>query len=209
MKHRQYSIVFHNVLQEKSQEVVKQYVAKSKEYVMSCEPYPEDDGFHMHLFIQYPNQRSFFSVLRELETLKKKFVAPKPDGQDGDWGRVQLDPMRGRFDQCNDYLQGLTKDKPTGEVMTGVQKKCCTRHRYTKRIGDKKNMERFCGKCGSAKCLGCCPGCIVCDEGISKAYDYFMMKNMMDVINKKIPDSEFGKIPSPAELQEIKKNLRL
>jgi hypothetical protein len=120
--------------------------------------------------------------LKELENLKKKFLAPKPEGQQGDWGRVQLDPMRGRFDQCNDYLQGLTKDKPTGEVMTGVEKKCCTRYRYTKRIGDKKNMEKFCRKCGSARCLGCCPGCIVCDKGISQAYDYFMLKNMTDVV---------------------------
>ena len=45
---------------------------------MSCEPYPEGEGFHLHLFIQYPNQRSFFSVLKELEQMKKKFVAPKP-----------------------------------------------------------------------------------------------------------------------------------
>jgi hypothetical protein len=209
MKHRQYSIVFHNVQEEKSQETIRQYVAKAKEYVMSCEPYPEGEGFHLHLFIQYPNQRSFFSVLKELENIKKKFLAPKPPGQQGDWGRVQLDPMRGRFDQANAYLQGQTKDKPTGEVQAGKVKPCCDRKRYTKQIGDKKNTERFCGKCGSTKCLGCCPGCIVCDEGLGKAYDYFMMKNMMDVMNKKIPGEEFGRQPKLAELQEIKKNLRL
>jgi len=36
-----------------------------------------------------------------------------------------------------------------------------------------------------------------------------MMKNMMDVMNKKIPGEEFGRQPKLAELQEIKKNLRL
>jgi hypothetical protein len=35
------------------------------------------------------------------------------------------------------------------------------------------------------------------------------MKNMMDVINGIIPESEFGRIPSQAELQEAKKNLGL
>lgn len=208
MKHRQYSIVFHNVQEIKSQEVIKQYVAKAKEYVMSCEPYPQGSGHHMHLFIQYENQRSFFSVLKELETLKKKFLLPKPEGQQGDWGRVQLDPMRGRFDQAHAYLQGQTKDKPIGEVMSGVQKKCCEAKRYTKRIGDKKNMERFCRKCGSAQCHGCCPGCIVCDEGISRAYDWWMYDQIQGVIEGR-PQEDFMSQPSHAQLQEIKKNLGL
>lgn len=168
MKHRQFSIVFHNVQEEKSQAIVRQYCAKAKEYVMSCEPYPEEAGFHLHLFIQFENQRSFFSVLKELENLKKKFLAPKPPGQQGDWGRVQLDPMRGRFDQAHAYLQGQTKDKPLGEVLFGKVKPCWRRKRYTKRIGDKNHMESFCGRCGSAKCLGCCPGCIICDENLRR-----------------------------------------
>lgn len=208
MKHRQFSIVFHNVDQEKAQDKLSEYVAKAKEYVMSVEPYPESDGHHAHLFIQFTNQRSFFSVLKELEQLKKKFVLPRPEGCKTDWGRVQLDPMRGRFDQCRAYLNGETKDKPTGEVMSGVEKKCCTRHRYTKRIGDKKNMERFCGKCGSTKCLGCCPGCIVCDEGLSEAYDWYMMDNMIGVVEGRYPEDQFGVQPKIEKLQEIKKNLR-
>lgn len=199
MKHRQFSIVFHNVLQEKSQEVIRQYVAKAKEYVMSCEPYPQGEGYHLHLFIQYPNQRSFFSVLKELEQIKKKFVAPRPEGQEGDWGRVQLDPMRGRFDQAEAYLQGATKDKPLGEVLGGKTKKCCERRRYIKRIGGP--TERFCGKCGSAECLGCCPGCIVCDEGISMAYDYWLYSTISS-------GGDFTP-PSNEKLQEIKKNLGL
>jgi hypothetical protein len=166
---------------------------------MSCEPYPEGEGFHLHLFIQYPNQRSFFSVLKELEQMKKKFVAPKPPGQRGDWGRVQLDPMRGRFDQAHAYLQGDTKDKPLGEVLGGKEKPCWRRKRYIKRIGGP--TESFCGRCGSANCLGCCPGCIVCDEGLSLAYDWWLYNRFTQM--------EFGGPPSNAELQEIKKNLGL
>ena len=171
MKHRQFSIVIHNVQEEKTQDILKQYVSKAKEYVMSVEPYPEGNGFHLHLFIQYTNQRSFFSVLRELETLKKKFVAPRPDDCKGDWGRVQLDPMRGRFSQAEAYLKGDTKDKPIGEICKGVVKPCWRRHRFTKRIGDYKNLEEFCSRCDSAQCWGCCPGCVYCDTNIPEEWE--------------------------------------
>lgn len=171
MKHRQYSIVFHNVEKEKSQDILKQYVAKAKEYVLSVEPYPQGEGFHAHLFIQYGNQRSFFSVLKELEILKKKMVCPGPDDCKGDWGRVQLDPMRGRFSQAEAYLNGETKDKPIGEVMSGSVKPCFRRHRFTGRIGDYKNVEEFCSLCDSTQCWGCCPGCRWCDESVVEEWE--------------------------------------
>jgi hypothetical protein len=171
MKHRQYSIVFHNVDKQKCQDTLKQYVAKAKEYVMSVEPYPQGEGFHCHLFIQYGNQRSFFSVLKELEILKKKIICPKPENVQGDWGRVQLDPMRGRFSQANAYLQGETKDKPIGEVLSGVVKPCFRRHRFTGTIGDYKQIEEFCVRCHSSTCWGCCPGCRWCDETIVEEWE--------------------------------------
>jgi len=114
-KHRQYTIVIHNV-DEKSQPIVKHYAAQAKEYVMSIEPYPQGNGSHLHLFIQYSNPRSFRAVLNELERFKKRIVVPRPQDESRDWGRVQLDVMRGRFSQANSYLMGETKDKPTGEV---------------------------------------------------------------------------------------------
>lgn len=114
-KHRQYTIVIHNV-NEKSQPIVKQYAAQAKEYVMSIEPYPQGNGSHLHLFIQYSNPRSFRAVLNELERFKKRIVVPRPADESRDWGRVQLDVMRGRFSQANSYLMGETKDKPIGEV---------------------------------------------------------------------------------------------
>jgi hypothetical protein len=172
MKHRQYSVVVHNVSPEKTQDIVKQYVAKkAKEYVMSVEPYPQGNGSHLHLFLQYNNQRSFKAVLAELEIFKQRFIEPRPDGEERSWGRVQLDPMRGRFSQAEAYLQGETKDKPIGDVLKGVVKPCFRRHRFTQKIGDYKNMEEFCSRCNSSLCWGCCPGCVYCDESIVEEFE--------------------------------------
>jgi len=117
MKFRQYSIVIHNVEEKKTQAILPSYVRDTaQEYVMSVEPYPQGNGSHLHLFIQYSNPRSFRAVLNELERFKKRIVVPRPQDESRDWGRVQLDVMRGRFSQANSYLMGETKDKPTGEV---------------------------------------------------------------------------------------------
>lgn len=118
-KYRKYNIVFHNVDQTKCQEILNQYVKNVKEYVMSVEPYPQGDGFHAHMSVEYSNQRSFQAVLKELEKLKAAFIATRPDDCPGQWGRVQLDVMRGTFQQNQNYLLGLTKDKPLGDVTKG------------------------------------------------------------------------------------------
>lgn len=119
-KYRKYSIVIHNV-NKHSNDIVRQYASISKEYIMSIEPYPQGDGYHLHLFIQYRNPRSFKSVLSELETFKTKIVVPRPAGEERDWGRVQIDVMKGSFEQAKRYLQGATKDKPIGEVISNKQ----------------------------------------------------------------------------------------
>lgn len=128
-KHRQYTIVIHNV-NEKSQPIVKQYAAQAKEYVMSIEPYPQGNGSHLHLFIQYSNPRSFRAVLNELERFKKRIVVPRPQDESRDWGRVQLDVMRGRFSQANSYLMGETKEKPTGEVVSHKKGNICLKYMF-------------------------------------------------------------------------------
>lgn len=172
MKHRQFSVVVHNVDEEKTQAIIRDYVSKkAKEYVMSVEPYPQGDGHHLHLFIQYKNQRSFTAVLNELEKLRDRFIVPRPEGEERAWGRVQLDPMRGRFNQCEAYLNGETKAKPIGDVLRGRVKPCFRRHRFTARIGDYKNIEEFCYRCGSNVCWGCCPGCVFCDESICEEFE--------------------------------------
>lgn len=81
--------------------------------------------------------------------------------------------MRGRFSQADAYLRGETKDKPIGEVMSGKEKPCFRRHRFTSmgKIGDYKCVEEFCTLCNSAKCRGCCPGCKFCDESIPEEFE--------------------------------------
>lgn len=141
-KHRQYSIVIHNVDPEKAQAIVEKYVQDAKEYVMSFEPNPKGNGHHFHLFIQFKNQRSFRAVLRELQKLSARIISPRPEGETRDWGRVQLDVMRGTFQDCVAYLQGETKDKPTGEVQQGrhelqsVPDECSLRHGNEGRMYD-------------------------------------------------------------------------
>lgn len=162
MKFRQFSIVFHNVDRNKCYQVLGEYVVDVKEYVLSCEDYPQGGGTHAHLFVQYKNQRSFKSVLKELEVLKKKFITPRPPGEERDWGRVQLDVMKGRFKQAEAYLLGETKDKPTGQVLSGAVKPCNRRFRW-KIVNGKTVYEEFCGFCDSNVCCGCCKGCMFCD----------------------------------------------
>jgi len=180
MKYRQFCIVIHNV-KENIQHIVEQHnVQKTKEMLMSVEPNPKGDGFHLHLFIQYPNQRSFKSVLNEYNKLAKRLTMPKPIGEERAWGRVQVDVMRGRFDQANAYLQGDTKDKPTGEVISIKKKPCWRQMRYTKKIGDRKNMEEFCRRCKLSSCPGCCPGCRICDEDVKLQEDCEWWNKMME-----------------------------
>jgi len=181
MKYRQFCIVIHNVKENVKSIIEEHNVSKTKEMLMSVEPYPQGDGFHLHLFVQYPNQRSFKSVLNEYNKLAKRLTTPKPKGEERAWGRVQVDIMRGRFDQANAYLQGDTKDKPTGEVKHIIKKPCWRRMRYTKKIGDLKNTEEFCGRCHSASCPGCCPGCQICDEKIKSQEDADFLKKIISV----------------------------
>lgn len=158
-KYRQFSITIHNVDMSKCYNVVKEYVKGVKEYVMSVEPNPEGYGFHLHLFVQYKNQRYWSKVLKELNELKVEFLLPRPEGETRDWGRVQLDLMKGTFPQAEAYLKGETKDKPLGEVLKGGVKPCCRRFR---KIG-KNKYEECCGICWSNECMGCCRGCIFCN----------------------------------------------
>jgi len=76
------------------------------------EPYPENEGHHVHVFVSYKSQRSFKSMLSSTKSLSEKIVALRPDGETRDWGRVQVDQMRGTFEQATAYLTNPEKDKP-------------------------------------------------------------------------------------------------
>ena len=114
-KHRQFSIVLHNVIST-SKTTVEDFVASLNptNSVVALEPYPDQDGFHIHIFLKFPNRRSFTSVLNLFKTFAKSplVLAPKPEGEERSWGRVQVDQMRGSFDQAVSYLTNPKKDKP-------------------------------------------------------------------------------------------------
>ncbi len=116
---RQFSIVLHNVL-ESSKPSAESFVQSlnPSSSVVAIEPYPDQDGFHLHIFIKFHNQRAFKSVLTMFELFSITIVAPKPEGEERSWGRVQVDQMRGTFEQATSYLTNPKKDKPVDPNVT-------------------------------------------------------------------------------------------
>lgn len=104
--------------------------------VCYCEQYPPDhpgllsgvdQGYgHIHLFVTFKNARYFFATLNRLKDFTADhLIGPKPSGCTGEWGRVELDTMKGSYEEAIAYGKGLTKDKPTDANITdyrGVQK---------------------------------------------------------------------------------------
>jgi len=163
MKHRQFSITIQNVDKQKAQDKLKDLLPKFKEYSYSIEPYNHQEGYHLHLFVQYPNQRHFKAVLKEMEKWKVSILADRPPGETREWGRVHLEVQRGTLDQCEAYLKGETKNKLLGDVNTGRTMECWRRFRY-KSASCTGAIEEFCNLCSRAECRGCYQGCHVCDE---------------------------------------------
>lgn len=120
-KIRQFSIVLHNVL-ESSKPSVESFclTLNPTSHVIAYEPYPDQDGFHSHVFIKFQNPRAFKSVLNSFENLmtSPSILAPKPEGEERSWGRVQVDQMRGTFEQATAYLTNPKKDKPVDPNVT-------------------------------------------------------------------------------------------
>ncbi len=175
-KHRQYSIVIHNVRPNSKPQAEAYIQAKTVQHVTSVEAYPHQSGHHLHMFVQYPNQRAKRAVLKELERWKSVVIDPhaKPhtceDGTLAYPWRVQAEPMLGRFDQCHSYLLGETKYKPTGEVSHNYKTKCyypVTTH------GGKYTVCRWCNQ---RTCLGqCCKGCHRCQKRIMSNFVYYLL----------------------------------
>lgn len=110
-KFRKFCVVFHNVREDCKPHVEAAFQQCSR-LVLGVEPYPHQDGFHLHMFIDFGNPRSFKSVLDLMINVSKGIIVPRPAGTEGDWGRVQVDSMRGSWDQAVAYLVSPNKDKP-------------------------------------------------------------------------------------------------
>ena len=120
-KFRSYSIVIHNVNDASKLSVENHFKAFSpSKLLVALEPYPQGQGFHIHVFVSFTNPRSFKSVLSSTQSLSKKIVTQKPEGETRDWGRVQVDQMRGNFEQATAYLTEPKKDKPVDPNVTKV-----------------------------------------------------------------------------------------
>jgi len=162
MKHRQFSITIQNVDKQKTQDKLLELVETFKEYSYSVEPYNHQEGHHLHLFVQYPNQRYYKAVLKQMEEWKVSILADRPPDETREWGRVHLEIQKGTLDQCEAYLKGETKNKLLGDVNTGRTMECYRRFRQISHKDTK--IEEFCQLCSRAQCRGCCQSCPVCDE---------------------------------------------
>lgn len=175
-KSRQFSVVIHNVRPDASPQAVEYCQKNTRQFVQAVEAYPKPPGHHLHLFLQYPNQRSKKSVLKEFEKWKPAVLDPAPvikyddKGNPLSPGRVQIDQMRGRFSHCHAYLNGETKFKPTGDVAFNYETKCyypVTTH------GGKYTVCRWCNQ---QTCLGqCCQGCRRCQKRIMSKFVYYLL----------------------------------
>jgi len=94
---RQFSVVIHDV-PTGSKALVQAALHKlCKKYVIALEQYNHQEGYHLHLFYLLKSQSTKLQQVRKWELFK--------------WGRVQVDPMRGTFDQASVYVISADKQK--------------------------------------------------------------------------------------------------
>lgn len=125
-KFRTWTIVFHNVLENSKPQFKDRFsrVFNIKRVLLAEELYNHTPGQHLHVFMETQNQISFKSCLSKLEGLKLGLVEEGEfefEGTISKKGRVQLDRMRGTFEQATAYLQGETKEKKIDEDITDVK----------------------------------------------------------------------------------------
>lgn len=120
-KCRSFSIVLHNVKDDSKSSVENHFQATSPlKLLVAMEPYSQDEGHHIHVFVSYKCPRSFKSMLTSTESFSKLIVTEKPEGETRSWGRVQVDQMRGTFEQATAYLTNPQKDKVCDTNVTSI-----------------------------------------------------------------------------------------
>ena len=125
-KFRKFSLVIHNVNPQEDQYWSKVIgTLSAKKAVHSIEPYPEHpDHYHIHIFVEFANPRSFHQILHLFEQFKNNHILPAPDKTKTP-GRVQCDPMRGSFEEATAYLtEGQSKKDKLFGVPKTVNKNC-------------------------------------------------------------------------------------
>lgn len=115
-RNRKYSIVIHDVIvndEVNPRNPLKDWVILKapKYYMIALEKYNHQEGYHLHLFIEFKHTLSKFKILRELGRIYN--------------GRIQVDPGRGSRDDCLKYLTDPEKSKDTDTNIineTGIPK---------------------------------------------------------------------------------------
>ncbi|UAU46994.1 Rep [Chicken proventriculitis-associated circular virus 1] len=119
MKCRKFSIVVHNVnIQEEAYWNKVTNTLQASQVVNSIEEYPNSPGHHhLHCFVEFTNARSLQSILKLFDNFKNGHILPAPD-ESKTPGRIQVDPMKGSFQEATAYLtEGQSKkDKLFGNV---------------------------------------------------------------------------------------------
>lgn len=117
---RGYVIVIHNVREQDAKQIALDYFNKHCKYtllLMGVEPYHDADGrqlpgHHLHIWpVVFKSQRWREAVIKDMEALSKLIVAPKPEGEEREWGRAHVRFQSGSKDQCLKYLTVPKKDK--------------------------------------------------------------------------------------------------
>jgi len=120
-KFRQFSIVLHNVHPDHKTTIENHFRAQNPtKLVVALEPYPESEGFHCHVFVSFKSDHSFKKMLSSTKTLSTHVITEKPEGEERDWGRVQVDQMRGNFSQATAYLTEPQKKKEVDPNLTTI-----------------------------------------------------------------------------------------
>lgn len=143
-KSRQFSIVLHNVKSD-SKGQVDSYVSSLQplQSVSALEPYNDQEGHHVHIFLRFSNPRSFKSVLNMFQNFSTSIVAPRPEGEERSWGRVQVDQMRGSFDQATNYLTSPNKVKALDPSVTVTKRPNPLQDSYNRTVA--QHLRRFYG----------------------------------------------------------------
>lgn len=97
MSLRQFSVVIHDVPTGSKMLVQAALHKLSKKYVIALEQYNHQEGYHLHLFYQLKSPSTILTQVNKWKAFK--------------WGRVQVDPMRGSFDQASVYVISADKQK--------------------------------------------------------------------------------------------------
>lgn len=108
-----FSIVIHNV-QPQAKEILQEFVNDQKPLwsVLSLEPYPNQPGHHLHIFVKWKTQHRSVKWFTFHHNVRSRIISEEPQDNDGDWGRIQVDTLYGDKEHCIKYLVNPKKDKP-------------------------------------------------------------------------------------------------